>query len=496
MKLATTRRRVLAVAVAAAVVATGVWAWKLDDGRTVVDLEAGRHPPMTISEPTVVRGQPGAVVEGGIVVASDDVRIEGVTVEGGHDGVSIRDADGVVLSDVVVRGAELHGIEVVRGSASIRGCEVSGLTHQFSQGIEIRNTNGHPRTTVEGCRISGSPEGIVTHVSRVEIRGNVVTATTNKAIAVTEMSEGIIERNTVRGVTGVALFCGDMSRCEVRHNRVEDVRPHPGGAKSRSGQALVAWYYSRVREHGNDFRVAASPAVGIHYHSTEMDAFPLSRWPAGWRGAVPGLGVVAIALGALVVARTGLSPLTRRLRHRLRRVPPLREHRRRLGRDLLIAVGATQVFHVVEHVVQVTQVYVAQAENRQGLVGQHFDTEWLHLAFNAVVLGGVVLGCWYARHSLARRGTALDWLVAGVVLQTWHVAEHVVRVVQYLRTGATPAPGIVGGDVGLVWFHFGINVPIMAALLVVGGPPAWRWLSARSTERSPRETPVEVAPAA
>jgi hypothetical protein len=37
-------------------------------------------------------------------------------------------------------------------------------------------------------------------------------------------------------------------------------------------------------------------------------------------------------------------------------------------------------------------------------------------------------------------------------------------MVQHLAQGIDPAPGLLGGRVGLVWFHFGINLAVYVGM--------------------------------
>ena len=432
----------------------------------VVELGEGRHAPFTLDVAATVRGRPGAVVGGGVRVTADGARLEGLEVVGGEGGVLV-EADHVELDRVVVRGAELHGIEVVEGSATITGCGVSGLTSPWAQGVEIRNALTRPRTVVSGCTVEGGQEGIVSHVSRVEVLDNHVSATTLRGIAVTEMSEGLVEGNTVTGVIGVGLYCGDMSHCELRHNRVSDVAANVNGVRSQAGQAVVAWFHSTMRLSGNHLDVAAAEPVETLQGSVVVDRFPLSVWPPGWRGALPAVAVAAAAVLVLALVRAAVGPLVRARDRRLARttgtvVDP--GPRRRLPRAVagLLAAGlAVQAFHMLEHVVQVWQTEVAQAEHRSGLLGRAVDVEWAHLLLNVAVLAFVV-AVWSTGRSLRLlTGAGAAWLLAALVVQSYHVVEHVAKVVQHTSLGLRVAPGLLGGHLGLVWFHFAVNLAVL-----------------------------------
>lgn len=465
---------------------------------SVLRLLPGEHEPFAVRSPAAVVAEPGATVGGGIRVLADGVRLSGLTVVGGENGVTVREADGVVLTDVVVRGAELHGIEVVDASARITGCAVTGLASPYAQGIEIRNANGRSRTVVEGCTVRSGQEGLVSHVSRVEFVGNEVSGTTMRGITVTEMSEGLVEDNVVRDTVGAGLYCGDMSHCEFVGNAVAGVAADPAGVRSRSGLGAVAWFYSTMRVRGNAFEVEAPEPVLALHGSTLAETFPLAVWPAGWRGALPGLGVTAAAFASLLAARWLAAPLLRRRARRLRSTPAKEARPGAVpglpegAAAVLLAGLAVQTFHMLEHGVQVFQVYVAEGETRSGLAGQVADTEWVHFVYNAAVLAFMA---WACRLLLSRRwGTvalaatpAAGFLAGATLIQAYHFAEHAAKVVQHSALGIDPAPGIVGGRFGLVWFHFGINLAVYAGFALAVA--LLLWPAAIRAARRARPTP-------
>ncbi|MDP9405752.1 MAG: hypothetical protein M3O86_04000, partial [Actinomycetota bacterium] len=66
---------------------------------------------------------------------------------------------------------------------------------------------------------------------------------------------------------------------------------------------------------------------------------------------------------------------------------------------------------------------------------------------------------------VSRRDVAGSWLLAALAIQSYHVVEHVVKVSQHLRLGVATAPGLLGGRVGLVAFHFAVNLAVTAGLV-------------------------------
>lgn len=453
-------------------------------GTTVV-LLPGLHDGFEVTNRVSVEGRAGAIVRGPVVVSADRVRLSRLTVTGGESGVTVHEADEVVLEQIAVAGAAMHGIEVIDGSARIVGCRINALSSPFAQAVEVRNSNGRPRTVVEGCVVIGGQEGLVSHVSRVEFRGNRVSATTLRGIVVTEMSEGLAERNLVLGVAGSGLYCGDMSHCEFRNNTVRGVSQGSAGVRPQAGYGVVAWFESTMRLRDNVFRDTAAGSVGLFLHSNVTERFPLSVWPAGWRGALPAVWIMIGVLAALALVRVAVEPVSRALRRRARRES---DAQRVL---LVLAAGlAVQSFHLLEHAVQVFQVHVADAPERAGLLGSFLDVEWVHLVYNSAVLfflAWLVVALVRVRPGLTN---GLGFALATVFVQGYHMSEHIAKFTQHLRTGIDPAPGLFGAGPGLVWFHFGINFAVWAGQFIVlaviwsAVPHAWTRVRSFATDRA------------
>jgi nitrous oxidase accessory protein NosD len=208
-----------------------------------VHLSAGVHRgPLVIDRREHLVGEPGAVVRGGIVVRSSGVKISNVTVFGGDYGFDVEKAQDVSLDHVVVGGAHLDGIHVRRSTVSIRDCTVDTAT-EYGQGIDISFAFDLPPSTVEGCRVRGGQEGIVTHFANAHLLGNTITGTSMRAITMTEMSMGDVSANVVGGALGVGIFCGDHSECMIDRNVVTGTRPDvASGDRARDGYGIVAHY--------------------------------------------------------------------------------------------------------------------------------------------------------------------------------------------------------------------------------------------------------------
>ena len=105
---------------------------------------------------------------------------------------------------------------------------------------------------MDGCRIEGAWEGIVSHSSHLRVHDNSVRATTSRGIAVTEMSMGMVDDNTVEGASGVGIFCGDYSMCEIEHNTVSGTGPDPTTDDAmRDGYAIQAHFHGDAALEGN-----------------------------------------------------------------------------------------------------------------------------------------------------------------------------------------------------------------------------------------------------
>jgi hypothetical protein len=447
---------------------------------STIRLQPGSHDGFTISVPGVtVEAEPGAVVRGPVTVLADEVTLRNLRIEGGAAGVTVEDAEGVVLDEVVVTGADLHGIEIEDASATITGCRISGLVHPMAQGIEVRNSSSRPRSVVRGCELNGGQEALVTHSSRVEFVDNAVTGTTMRAIAITEMSEGIMQENVVQDVLGSGLYCGDMSHCEIVGNVVRGVADDGSGIRSRAGFGAVAWYHSAVRLRDNSFSGTDSGPLRLAIGSVQTERFPLSIWGPGLPGLIPGLLVSAIALALVAGVRLAVGPIVRR--RAALALPPAAPHR---GAVAILLYGfAIQSFHMLEHGIQVVQVYAIDGELRAGLLGRWIDVEWVHFVYNLTVLAFMWWIWRLVRPGGAEYGrlrAAAPWVLAGVVIQAYHFVEHTAKMVQHLVWGVKTAPGLLGGPVGLVWFHYGINLAVYIAMVVPVVLLVRSWLRDRS----------------
>jgi hypothetical protein len=220
----------------------------------VIHLHGVVQGPLVIRSPRTIVG---GIVRGGIVIRSDHVVLRDVSVVGGENGIDVEDAEHVMLDGVHVVGASLDGIHVRRSAVMISDCRVSAPAGPWVQGIDISFAADREMSMVEGCSISGVREGIVTHFSQVELKGNHVADTALRAITVGEMSMGAVRDNVVSGADGVGIFCVDHSECEIEGNTVARTGTDPSGDLTRAGVAIEAHYFAHATL--DDNTIVASP---------------------------------------------------------------------------------------------------------------------------------------------------------------------------------------------------------------------------------------------
>jgi hypothetical protein len=128
---------------------------------------------------------------------------------------------------------------------------------------------------------------------------------------------------------------------------------------------------------------------------------------------------------------------------------------------------ALQLFHQLEHFVQVAQAKFLGIKPAHGILGSFVDLEWVHFVYNSGLLILLLLATAAVLRDRRVR-PPVGWLFLGgtLAVQTYHQLEHVAKIVQHVQTGADPAPGILGFVVDLVWLHFTINAVV--TILMIG----------------------------
>ncbi|MDP3734824.1 MAG: hypothetical protein Q8R39_00120 [bacterium] len=105
-----------------------------------------------------------------------------------------------------------------------------------------------------------------------------------------------------------------------------------------------------------------------------------------------------------------------------------------------------QLFHWIEHVVQVYQHWLRgmPAAQSHGILF-FLDFEWNHFVFNTgyfIALLVVLILIITKRQVFDIRASALWLLGIGTAIQGYHQIEHIVKISQHLARGCEPCPGI------------------------------------------------------
>ena len=167
----------------------------------------------------------------------------GLTIIGGEYGVLVERSQEVVIRENTIEGSRRFGIRVRSASASIVENTVVGGLPPYGKGVHIANTMQWPGSLVQGNRVEdNAQEGILTNVSHVIIRDNIVRNNGLRGVAVTEMSMATVENNVLLNNVDVGLYVVDMSMAQVERNQIGGTRP---GELGRA-HAILVEYYSDV----------------------------------------------------------------------------------------------------------------------------------------------------------------------------------------------------------------------------------------------------------
>ena len=172
-----------------------------------------------------------------------DVKLKGLTIVGGEYGVLVERSQEVVIRENTIDGSRRFGIRVRNASASIVENTVVGGLPPYGKGIHITNTMEWPGSLVQGNRVEdNAQEGILTNMSHVIIRNNIVRNNGLRGVAVTEMSMATVENNVLLNNVDVGLYVVDMSMAQVERNQIGGTRPGDLGR----AHAILVEYYSDV----------------------------------------------------------------------------------------------------------------------------------------------------------------------------------------------------------------------------------------------------------
>ena len=99
------------------------------------------------------------------------------------------------------------------------------------------------------------------------------------------------------------------------------------------------------------------------------------------------------------------------------------------------------------------------------------NNEWLHFG-EVTAFWFMMMAVWfgYGKERRAEWKERSPWAyragVALLVVSFYHMIEHWVRIVEHVKTGITPAPGILGRWIDIVYLHATINVIEMTLIII------------------------------
>ena len=127
-----------------------------------------------------------------------------------------------------------------------------------------------------------------------------------------------------------------------------------------------------------------------------------------------------------------------------------------------------QTFHQLEHTIETVHLQLQHKAEADTLL-RGVDFEWVHFGANALLLYSlfaVVLGIGAAARARLRRERRWGWyaMVAALVVQSYHVLDHTVRLIEYVSSGGDVPQGTLTRVVDPVWFHFAINLTVLVGM--------------------------------
>ena len=127
-----------------------------------------------------------------------------------------------------------------------------------------------------------------------------------------------------------------------------------------------------------------------------------------------------------------------------------------------------QTFHQLEHTIETVQLNILHHGSAHTLING-VDFEYVHFGANALLLYGlfaVVIGAGKRARDWLKVEHPWGWtaMVTALVVQTYHVFDHTVRLIEYVQSGGKPPEGTLTMWLNPVWFHFGINLTVLVGM--------------------------------
>jgi len=135
---------------------------------------------------------------------------------------------------------------------------------------------------------------------------------------------------------------------------------------------------------------------------------------------------------------------------------------------ILTLAVAVQSFHMLEHIAQLIQKFVLHLPVAHGILGASLDFEPVHFTYNTIYLALVAI-VWLSFTNTPLRNMKLIYgpVTFVLVFQSWHFAEHTVKLEQHFVNGCISCPGILGSYFDPILLHFAYNTIVFVPLIVV-----------------------------
>jgi nitrous oxidase accessory protein NosD len=314
-------------------------------------------------------------------------------------------APGVVISDVTVEGG-WTGIDLNDAGGS-RLIDVS-VRRARAEGVRVYKASARLENVSISRLESPHAQGIeVLSAPDVVVRDSTVEG--GKVGIVGHLSDVIFENNVVRGTSLAGIVIREMSTGVARENVVSDAS---GAGLYCGDMSRCSFLDNRVTNisAGGSGRSRAGWGLVVHYHSSASSEGDVLAGDAGPRLALSGSRMV------------DRSPLE------------LGAGARAIWPGVLAALAALAILALC-----------------------------LGLAIKLVPAGG-----WKARPRSVHASTVgLGLLVIGLVVQTFHMIEHVIQFYRVRVDGLPGRGGLAGQVVDNEWAHFGYNGLVLVGLIVL-----------------------------
>ena len=160
------------------------------------------------------------------------------------------------------------------------------------------------------------------------------------------------------------------------------------------------------------------------------------------------------------------APVAQEWEPRHRRVAP--SPVRVMSARFFLVLVLYQSFHQLEHAIETVQRNILHHASADTLI-DGVDFEYLHFGANALLLYGlfaVVVGAGSRTRAWLKAQHRWGWyaMIAALLVQTYHVFDHTVRLIEYLQSGGRAPKGTLTVWVDPVWFHFGINLTVLVGM--------------------------------